>query len=89
MISLFLTKYHIFLNPKLFFIIKFWVPFVSKAMAFSFILISNFQIFMGNKTTYYKNNYTLNYDQKQFICREDQAAYNLIYFVIISKIDDL
>ena len=64
------------------------MPFISKAMAFSFILISNFQIFMGNETSFFHNIYSLKYDNQQFICREDQAAYNLIYFVFYFNLDD-
>lgn len=77
-----LVGYHKDLLPGTISTLRFWIPFISKFTAYTFLLSSNFDIFMGIKGSDFFDNYTLIYERERFICREDQAAYNLLFFVI-------
>ncbi len=86
-----LTKYHKNISTEKQEFLKFWMPFWSKFLAYTVILLVNFNIFLNpiseEKVTssFYQqlDYFTPPYNSQMFICREDQSAYNMIIYVKI------
>lgn len=84
MVHYFLVKLHKNLKPSTIHFFQFWFPYISRFLCYIIFLASNFDIFMGTKgggDFYVK--YSHPFQKDLFICREDQAAYNMIIFVLI------
>ena len=67
------TNFYMDLLPQTVEKLRFWMPFFTKFSSYTIILFLNFLIFMSKNT---------NFRSDRFVCREDQAAYNLLVFVL-------
>lgn len=81
MIVLGLTNFFVDLLPKTIEKMKFWLPFMTKFSTYTIFLILNLKIFMTIKADH--SSFVQEFKNNNFICREDQAAYNLLVFVKI------
>lgn len=78
----FTLKFHVDILPESIEKMKFWLPFFSKQVAYTILLITNLNIFMSQENAVnILTNFTAKFEKDSFVCREDQAAYNLIIFV--------
>ena len=66
-----------------FFFIKFWIPFITKFSCYVLILSTNMNIFLGIEGGFFFNNFTVKFYENEFQCREDQTAFNLIFFLCV------
>jgi len=83
-----LVKAHKNLLPTTVENLEFWMAYLSKLIAYSFNLIINFNLFLSKGDNIFTPVTPPHY-QKEFICKEDQAAYNMILFVIIITINSI
>ena len=67
-------------------ICQFWFGFITKLFAFSVIIGSNFLFLFKRESSKWLGRLYLNYDNDHFICREDQSAENLFWFIIFESL---
>jgi hypothetical protein len=84
MVHYFLVKFHKNLKPNTIHFFQFWFPYTSRLLCYVLYLTSNFDIFLGKsgEGDFYEK-YAYPYQKDLFVCREDQAAFNMIIFVLI------
>lgn len=71
------------ISNKTFLYVKFWIPFLIKFSTYIFYLSMNMNIFLGVNGGFFYSNFTIKFYPKEFICREDQTAFNLIFFLCV------
>lgn len=71
------------ISNKTFLFVKFWVPFLIKFSTYILYLSMNMNIFLGVSGGFFYSNFTIQFYPNEFICREDQAAFNLIFFLCV------
>lgn len=74
------------LSEKTKFSFKFWFPFISKVISITVIIVSNFSFLFQREATGFLSKVYLLYDEKHYICREDQAAENLFWFIVYESL---
>ena len=80
-ISFYLVDYHIDINPETTEMLKFWFPFFNKFFSYSIIVLTKFDLFLGNPNSTFTQIFNGKFHDILFKCAEDQAAFNLILFV--------
>ncbi len=76
-----LIDYHVNLHPVTIAKFKFWFPFMGKYLSYLFLLIIKFNVFLGNKNSFFTVNFNGTFRKDTFKCIEDQVAHNLFFFV--------
>ena len=74
------------LSEKTKFSLKFWFPFASKLISFTVIIASNFSFLFQRDSSGFLSKVYILYDEKHFICREDQSAENLFWFIVYETV---